>query len=60
MSERKRVFLETLFILGFITIPYLDAIYITPGIKESGIRMEIQCHDDPKNCWIQNKDKRHA
>ena len=59
ISENKRYFLEMVFIWLYLTIPYIDDAYITPGTKESGARMELQCHNDPKNCWIQVKDKRH-
>ena len=58
ISEKKRYFLEMLFIWGYLIIPYIDAAYITPNTKDSGTLMEVQCHDDPKNCWIQVKDKK--
>jgi hypothetical protein len=59
MTEKKRIWLELLLMCGYLIIPYFDAIYITQKMKDSGTLMEVQCHDDPKNCWIQVKDKRH-
>ena len=59
MSERKRIILELLFIWAYLLIPVIDAAYITSRMKDSGTLMEVQCHDDPKNCWIQTKDKQH-
>jgi hypothetical protein len=47
------------FIWVYLIIPYIDAIYITPVMKDSRTILELQCHNDPKNCWIQVKDKRH-
>lgn len=58
MNDRKRFYLEVMFICGYFIIPLIDQIYITPGMKESGTLMEIQCKNDPKNCWIQVKDKK--
>jgi hypothetical protein len=59
MSERKRFILEMLFIWAYLAIPYIDSIYITPSTKETAAKLEHQCSNDPKNCWIQVKDKRH-
>jgi hypothetical protein len=59
ISEKKRYFLEMVFIWVYLIIPYIDAIYITPVMKDSRTILELQCHNDPKNCWIQVKDKRH-
>jgi hypothetical protein len=54
----KKTILElSFFIVLIYVIPEIDATYITPRMKESGLRMEIQCHDDPKNCWIQKEPK---
>jgi len=41
--------------VGIFVIPEIDATYITPKMKESGLQMEVQCHDEPKNCWIQKR-----
>lgn len=54
----KKTILELSFFFALIyVIPEIDATYITPRMKESGLRMEIQCHDEPKNCWIQKGSK---
>lgn len=42
-------------LIGIFVIPEIDAAFITPKIKESGLRMEIQCHDYPDKCWLQQK-----
>ena len=51
ISEKKRYFLEMVFIWLYLIIPYIDAIYITPNAKDSGALMEAQCQAEPKNCW---------
>lgn len=54
----KKTILElSFFIVLIYVIPEIDATYITPRMKESGLRMEIQCHDEPRNCWIQKGSK---
>jgi hypothetical protein len=43
--------------VGIFVIPEIDATYITPKMVESGLRMKVQCHDEPNNCWIQEKGR---
>jgi len=53
MTDRQKEIMAAVVILGSFIIPEIDAAYITSKMKESGFRLEVQCHDDPKNCWIQ-------
>ena len=57
MKIDKEFWMAFVVMLGYFIIPEIDNIYITPKLKESGLRMEVQCHDDPKNCWLQVKGK---
>ena len=59
MTEEKGFWMALAVLMGSFIIPSLDETYIMPQMKETGARMELQCHNDPKNCWIQVKDKRH-
>ena len=54
----KKAILELsfFFVLIFV-IPEIDATYIIPRMKESDLNSKIQCHDTPKNCWIQEVPK---
>jgi hypothetical protein len=38
-------------------IPEIDATYITPRMKESGLRMEVQCHDEPKSVGFRRNQR---
>lgn len=55
MTDNQKEIFAAIVILGAFIIPEFDSIYITEKMKESGLRMEVQCHDDPKNCWIQKR-----
>lgn len=58
MTEPRNDFLAALVFLGTFIIPEIDAAYIMPKVKESALKMQIQCHDEPDNCWIQKKEKK--
>lgn len=55
MTDRQKDIFAAVVILGTFIIPEIDEAYITSRMKESGARLEVQCHDDPKNCWIQKR-----
>lgn len=55
MSEEKKFWIALIVLLGSFIIPQIDEAYITSNMKESGAKLERQCHDDPKNCWIQKR-----
>ena len=59
MTKEKGFWMALAVLLGTFIIPEIDEAYITSRMKESGARMELQCHNDHRNCWIQVKDKRH-
>jgi|688.fasta_scaffold144361_4 hypothetical protein len=55
MNEEKEFLLGLAVLLGTLIIPSIDETYITSRMKESGLRMEVQCHDEPNKCWIQKR-----
>lgn len=55
MSDESKFLIALFVMLGYFVIPQIDETYITPKMKESGLRLEVQCHDDPKNCWLQKR-----
>lgn len=55
MTDNQKEVLAAVVIIGSFIIPELDAAYITPKMKETGHFLEIQCHDDPSNCWLQKR-----
>ena len=40
------------FILAYIAIEQIDARYFHPKMREWSLNSQIECHDDPKKCWI--------
>jgi hypothetical protein len=40
------------FILAYIAIEQIDARYFHPYMKEAALNSQIECHDDPKKCWL--------
>lgn len=40
------------FILAYIAIEQIDANYFHPKMKEWALNSSVECHDDPKKCWL--------
>jgi hypothetical protein len=40
------------FILTYIVIEQIDARYFRPRIRELSLNSSVECHDDPKKCWL--------
>jgi len=55
--ETKRNILAWLVFLGTIFIPYVDEIWITANMKESGAREQIKCNQFPDSCWIKTLNR---
>lgn len=55
MTDKQKEIMAAVVIVATFIIPEIDEAYITSRMKESGHRLEVQCHDDPKNCWIQKR-----
>lgn len=53
MTDNQKELMAIIVLIGSFVIPEIDEAYITSKMKETGHKLEVQCHDDPKNCWIQ-------
>ena len=41
-----------IFILVYIVIEQIDAIHFRPYMRDASLKSQIECHDDPKKCWL--------
>lgn len=41
-----------LFIFAYIVVEQIDAYYFRPKMKEWALNSSVECHDDPKKCWL--------
>lgn len=58
MTDNQKEIFAAVVIIGAFIIPELDAAYIMPKMKETGHFMEVQCRNEPNNCWIQKGHKK--
>lgn len=55
MTDKQKDIFAAIVILGAFIIPEIDAAYIMPKMKETGFLLELQCRNEPNNCWIQKR-----
>lgn len=55
MTEKQKEIFAGIVIIGTFIIPEIDEAYITAPMKESGHRLEVQCHNEPNKCWLQKR-----
>lgn len=53
MTNNQKEIMAAVVIISTFIIPEIDEAYITSKMKETALKFEVQCHDEPKNCWIQ-------
>lgn len=57
IAEDKEFWYGWIGIFIYIGIDLLDSQVTRPMMKASGLKYEVECHDDPSKCWIIKKSK---